>query len=137
MAHAIQIHEHGGPQVLRWEDVPVPAPGPGEARIRQRAIGVNFIDVYQRTGLYPVALPAALGNEGAGVVEAIGPGVSGIAVGDRVAYAGLLGAYAEARTLPAERLVKVPDGISDEIAAAVMLKGMTAEYLLRRTHRVA
>ncbi len=137
MARAIQIHEHGGPRVFRWEEVPVPDPGPGEARIRQRAIGVNFLDVYQRTGLYPVALPAVLGNEAAGVVEAVGPGVTGVAVGDRVAYAALLGAYAEERTLPAERLVKLPGGISDELAAAIMLKGMTAEYLLRRTHRVS
>src|SRR5262245_12965874 len=137
MAHAIQIHEHGGPEVLRWEEVPVPEPGPGEARIRQRAVGVNFIDVYQRTGLYPLPLPGVLGNEGAGVVEAIGPGVTTVAVGDRVAYAGLPGAYADERTVPAERLVKVPDGIGDDLAAAIMLKGMTAEYLLRRTHRVA
>jgi NADPH2:quinone reductase len=137
MAHAIRIHAHGGPEALRWEDVPVPDPGPGEARIRQRAIGVNFIDVYQRNGLYPAALPAVLGNEAAGVVEAVGPGVTEVAVGDRVAYAGLSGAYAEERTVPAERLVKLPDGIGDELAAAIMLKGMTAEYLLRRTHRVA
>jgi NADPH2:quinone reductase len=137
MAHAIRIHEHGGPEVLRWEEAPLPDPGPGEARIRQRAIGVNFIDVYQRTGLYPLSLPAVLGNEAAGVVEAVGAGVTEVAVGDRVAYAGLLGAYAEERTVPAERLVKLPDGISDEVAAAVMLKGMTAEYLLRRTHHVS
>ena len=137
MAHAIQIHQHGGPEVLRWEDVAVPAPRAGEARIRQRAIGVNFIDVYQRSGLYPVPLPAVLGNEAAGVVEAVGPGVTEVAVGDRVAYAGLPGAYAEERIVPAERLVKLPDGIGDELAAAIMLKGMTAEYLLRRTHRVS
>ena len=134
---AVRIHEHGGLEVLRWEDVRVPDPGPGEARIRQRAIGVNFIDVYQRTGLYPLSLPAVLGNEATGAVEAVGPGVTEVAVGDRVAYAGLLGAYAEERTVPVERLVKVPDGISDEVAAAIMLKGMTAEYLLRRTHRVS
>ena len=137
MSHAIRIHEHGGPEVLRWEDVPVPDPGPGEARIRQRAVGVNFIDVYHRTGLYPLSLPAVLGSEAAGVVEAVGRGVTIVSVGDRVAYAGLPGAYAEGRTVPAERLVKLPDGIGDELAAAVMLKGMTAEYLLRRTHRVA
>jgi NADPH:quinone reductase len=137
MSHAIRIHEHGGPEVLRWEDVPVPDPGPGEARIRQRAVGVNFIDVYHRTGLYPLSLPAVLGSEAAGVVEAVGRGVTTVSVGDRVAYAGLPGAYAEGRTVPAERLVKLPDGIGDELAAAVMLKGMTAEYLLRRTHRVA
>ena len=137
MTHAIQIHAHGGPDVMRWEDVPVPDPGPGEARIRQRSIGVNFIDVYQRTGLYPLSLPAVLGNEAAGVVEAVGPGVTVVAVGDRVAYAGLVGAYAEERTAPAERLVKLPDGIGDDVAAAIMLKGMTAEYLLRRTYRVS
>src|SRR5262245_10745702 len=137
MAHAIRIHTHGGPEVMRSEKVAVPDPGPGEARIRQRAIGVNFIDVYQRTGLYPLSLPAVLGNEAAGVVQAVGPGVTEVAVGDRVAYAGLVGAYAEERTVPAERLVKLPDGISDEVAAAIMLKGMTAEYLLRRTQRVS
>jgi NADPH:quinone reductase len=137
MAHAIRIHEHGGPEVLRWEEVPVSDPGPGEARIRQRAIGVNFIDVYQRTGLYPVPLPAVFGNEGAGVVEAVGRGVTEVAVGDRVAYGGLPGGYADERTVPAERLVKLPDGIGDDVAAAIMLKGMTAEYLLRRTHRVS
>lgn len=137
MARAIRIHRHGGPEVLVWEDVPVPAPGPGEALVRQRAIGLNFIDVYQRTGLYPVALPAVLGQEGAGVVEAVGPGVTEVAVGERVAYGGIPGAYAEVRTLPAERLVKPPDGITDELAAAIMLKGMTAEFLLRRCHRVS
>ena len=137
MAHAIKVREHGGPEVLHWEEVPVPDPRAGEARIRQRTIGVNFIDVYQRNGLYPLSLPAVLGNEGAGVVEAVGPGVTDVAVGDRVAYAGLPGAYAEERTVPAERLVKLPDEISDDVAAAIMLKGMTAEYLLRRTHRVS
>jgi len=137
MAHAIRIHCNGGPEVLVWEEIPVPAPGPGEARVRQRAVGVNFIDVYQRTGLYPVTLPAVLGQEGAGVVEAVGPGETDVAVGDRVAYGGIPGAYAEVRTVPAERLVKLPDGIDDELAAAVMLKGMTAEFLLRRSHRVS
>jgi len=137
MAHAIRIHEYGGPERLRWDEVAVPDPGPGEACIRQRAIGVNFIDVYQRTGLYPLSLPAVLGNEAAGVVAAVGPGVTDVAVGDRVAYAGLPGAYAEGRIVPAERLVKLPDAIGDDLAAAIMLKGMTAEYLLRRTHRVA
>jgi len=137
MAHAIRIHRNGGPEVLVWEEIPVPAPGPGEARVRQRAVGVNFIDVYQRTGLYPVTLPAVLGQEGAGVVEAVGPGETDVAVGDRVAYGGIPGAYAEVRTVPAERLVKLPDGIDDELAAAIMLKGMTAEFLLRRSHRVS
>ena len=137
MAHAIRIDEPGGPEVMRWEEVRVADPGRGEARIRQRAIGVNFIDVYQRSGLYPIALPAVLGNEAAGVVAAVGPGVTEVTVGDRVAYAGLPGAYTEERTVPAARLVKLPDEIGDELAAAVMLKGMTAEYLLRRTHRVS
>jgi NADPH:quinone reductase len=136
MPHAIRIHRHGGPEVLVWEEAAVPEPGPGEARIRQRAVGVNFIDVYQRTGLYPVELPAVLGQEAAGVIEAIGAGVSGVAVGDRVVYAGVPGAYAEVRIAPADRLVKLPAGLRDDVAAAVMLKGMTAEYLLRRTHRV-
>jgi len=137
MAYAIRIHRHGGPDCLVREEVSVSEPGPGEARVRQRAIGVNFIDIYQRTGLYPLALPAVLGQEAAGVVEAVGSGVTEIAVGDRVAYAGLTGGYTDVRTLPAERLVKLPMGIDDEIAAAIMLKGMTAEYLLRRTHRVS
>src|SRR5262247_1446877 len=136
MAYAIRIHQHGGPDVLTREQVEVGKPAAGEAQLRQTAVGLNFIDVYQRTGLYPVALPAVLGQEGAGVVEAVGPGVTEVAVGDRVAYGGIPGAYAEARTVPAERLVKLPDGIGDELAAAIMLKGMTAEFLLRRCHRV-
>ncbi len=136
MAKAIRIHRTGGPEVLVWESVDVGEPGAGEARVRQTAIGLNFIDVYQRTGLYPVSLPTVLGQEAAGVVEAVGPGVGEVAVGDRVAYAGVPGAYAEVRNIAAERLVKVPDAIPDEVAAAIMLKGMTAEYLLRRTHRV-
>jgi NADPH2:quinone reductase len=136
MPHAIVLHQAGGPEQLRWESVTVPEPGAGEARVRQTAIGVNFIDVYQRTGLYPLALPAVLGQEGAGVVEAVGPGVTEARVGDRVAYAGVVGAYAEVLNVPSARLVKLPAHIADEVAAAIMLKGMTAEYLVRRTHAV-
>jgi NADPH2:quinone reductase len=138
MAGAIRVHEVGGPEVMRYEQVEVGAPGPGQARIRQTAVGLNFIDVYFRTGLYPApALPFTPGLEGAGVVEAVGEGVSEVAVGQRVAYASApLGAYAEVRLHQADRLVVVPDGISDEQAAAMMLKGMTAHYLLRRTFRV-
>jgi NADPH2:quinone reductase len=137
MPKAIVVSELGGPEVLRFVDVAEPVPGRGEARIRQTAIGVNFIDVYFRTGLYkPPALPFTPGQEGAGVVEAIGPGVTEVAVGDRIAYAGLPGGYAEARLLPAVRLVKLPPGIEDKTAAAMMLKGMTAEVLLLRCARV-
>jgi NADPH2:quinone reductase len=138
MAKRIRIHEHGGPEVLRWEDYEVPQPGPGEARIRQTAVGLNFIDTYFRTGLYPPAggLPFTPGNEGAGVVEAVGEGVSEVQVGQRVAYAGALGSYADVRVAPAKVLVPLPDTISDEQAAAMMLKGMTAQYLLRQTYEV-
>src|SRR5690606_4470466 len=138
MSHAIRIHETGGPEVLRWEEVEVPPPGPGELRLRQHAVGLNYIDTYHRGGLYPVpSLPSGLGLEGAGVVEAVGAGVSGFSVGDRVAYAhGPLGAYAEVRNLPAERAVKLPDAISFETGAAMMLQGLTAQYLVRRTHRL-
>jgi len=137
VAKAIRINQTGGADVLSFEDVEVPAPGKGEATIRHTAIGVNFIDVYHRTGLYPQPLPFTLGSEGAGVVTAVGEGVTEVAVGDRLAYAGgPLGAYATERVLPADKLVKIPAGVSDEIAAAVMLKGMTAQYLLRRTFRV-
>ena len=138
MAGAIRVHEVGGPEVMRFEQVEVGAPGPGQVRIRQTAVGLNFIDVYFRTGLYPApALPFTIGLEGAGVVEAVGEGVSDIAVGQRVAYAAPpMGSYAEVRLHQADRLVVVPDGISDEQAAAMMLKGMTAQYLLRRTFRV-
>ncbi len=133
MARAIVVHEVGGPEQLRLETLTVPEPGPGEAKIRQTALGLNFIDVYFRTGLYKApALPFTPGQEGAGVVEAIGPGVTEVAVGDRIAYAGVPGAYADMRVIPAHRLVKLPDGISDRTAAAMMLKGMTAEFLLRR-----
>ncbi len=138
MVGMVRVYAVGGPEVLRFEQVEVGEPGPGQARLRQMAIGLNFIDVYHRTGLYPVAdLPFTPGIEGAGVVEAIGPGVSEVAVGDRVGYAAPpLGAYAEARLMQADRLVKLPDGIDDRQAAAMMLKGMTAQYLLRRTFPV-
>jgi NADPH2:quinone reductase len=138
MNHAIRIHEHGGPDVLRWEEVPKPSPGPGEALVRHAAVGLNYIDVYFRTGLYkPPALPAVIGMEGAGTVEAVGEGVTDLAPGDRVAYATApIGAYAEFRTLKAERLVKLPESISFDTAAAMMLQGMTAEYLLLRTYKV-
>jgi NADPH2:quinone reductase len=137
MPHAIRIHAHGGPEVLQWEPVVASVPGRGEVLIRQTAIGLNFIDVYERTGLYPGALPMGLGREGAGVVEQVGPKVRGVAVGDRVAYAsGQPGAYAQQRVMSADRLVKIPEGVSDRLAAAAMLKGLTAQFLLRRTHRV-
>ncbi len=137
MSHAIRIHRHGGPEVLVWEEVAVGDPGPGEVRLRQRAVGLNFIDVYHRTGLYPLpGLPAVIGLEGAGVIEAVGTGAD-LSPGQRVAYAGPPpGAYAEARLMPADRLVALPDAIDDRTAAAMMLQGMTAEYLLRRTYRV-
>lgn len=138
MAKAIRFHEKGGPEVLRLEDVTLGDPGPGEARVRHAAIGVNFVDTYFRTGLYPATLPSGLGTEGAGVVEAVGPGVTHVRPGDRVAYAGgPLGAYSEARVMPAGGLVKLPDGVDERTAAAMMLKGLTVQYLIRRTHRVA
>lgn len=138
MAKAIRIHAHGGPEALVLENVEIPAPGPGEVRVRHTVIGVNFIDVYFRTGLYPApnGLPLTPGHEAAGVVEEIGEGVTEVSVGDRVAYASAIGAYTTERNMPAERLVKIPDGVSDEEAAGMMLKGMTAEYLLRRTFEV-
>jgi NADPH2:quinone reductase len=138
MNHAIRIHEHGGPEVLRWEEVPMPSPGPGEALVKHAAVGLNYIDIYFRTGLYkPPALPATIGMEGAGTVEAVGEGVTDLKPGDRVAYATApIGAYAQYRTLKADRLVKLPDAIGFEMAAAMMLQGMTAEYLLRRTFKV-
>ncbi|RCX26490.1 quinone oxidoreductase family protein [Thioalbus denitrificans] len=138
MPNAIRIHELGGPEVLSWEEITVGEPGPGEVRLRQTAVGLNFIDVYFRTGLYKApALPFIPGLEGAGVVEAVGAGVDTLAVGDRVAYATQpLGAYAEARVMAADRLVKVPDSVDDNTAAAMMLQGMTAQYLLRQTYPV-
>ncbi|KXB31934.1 quinone oxidoreductase [Dechloromonas denitrificans] len=137
MTHAIRIHQTGGPEVLRWEEVELAAPAPGEATVRHHAVGLNFIDTYHRSGLYPLPLPSGLGLEGAGVVAAVGEGVSEVKVGDRVAYAGgPVGAYAEARNIPAHRLLKLPDSIPFETAAAMMLQGLTAAYLLRRTYRV-
>jgi NADPH2:quinone reductase len=135
MPYAIRIHKTGGPEVLQWEEVAVGDPGPGEARVRQTAIGLNYIDTYQRSGLYKLSLPSGIGGEGAGVVEAVGAGVTDIEAGDRVAYCGgPPGAYAEVRILPADRLVKLPDGISERIAATLMLKGLTVQYLLRQTY---
>ena len=136
MTHAIQIHQTGGPDVLQWEEVDVAAPGPGQVRLRQEAAGLNYIDVYHRTGLYPQPLPFIPGVEGAGTVDAIGEGVTSLRPGDRVAYAGPIGGYAEQRLIDAERLVKLPDSISAEQAAAMMLQGMTAHMLLRSVHRV-
>ncbi len=137
MTGVIRVHQTGGPEVLKFEQVEVGPPGPGQALIRQTAVGLNYIDVYFRSGLYPPpSLPFIAGQEGAGVVEAVGDGVGEVRVGQRVAYAGPLGAYAERRLIPADRLVVVPDAIKDEQAAAMMLKGMTAHYLLRRTFRV-
>jgi len=131
MPHAIRVHEVGGPDVLQWEDVEVGDPGPGQAKLRQEAAGLNFIDVYHRTGLYKQPLPFTPGVEGAGVVEAVGENVTNVKPGDRVAYAGPLGGYAEERLIDANRLVKLPDGISCEQAAGMMLQGMTAQMLLR------
>jgi len=136
MPHAIRINETGGPEVLTWEEVDVDEPGAGQVRLRQEAAGLNYIDVYHRIGLYPQPLPFTPGVEGAGVVEAVGPGVTGLKVGDRVAYAGPIGGYAEERLIDAERLVKLPDSISCDQAASMMLKGMTAHMLLRSVHRV-
>jgi NADPH2:quinone reductase len=137
MAKAIRFHRTGSPEVLQWEEMTVGDPRPGEARVRHKACGVNMIDVYQRTGLYKVPLPAVAGNEGAGVVEAVGAGVAHVKPGDRVAYAGgPAGAYCEVRLFPADRLCLLPEGISFEQGAAMMLKGMTVQYLIRRTYRV-
>ena len=133
---AICFEQVGGPEVLQFIDVELPAPGRGIARVKHTAVGVNFIDTYHRTGLYKLPLPSGLGSEAAGVVEAVGEGVSNVKPGDRVAYAGAMGAYAEANNVPADRLVKIPAGVSDETAAAAMLKGMTAQYLLKRTYPV-
>jgi NADPH2:quinone reductase len=136
MPYAIRIEQHGGPEVMKWEEVEVGDPGPGQVRVRNTAVGLNFIDTYQRSGLYPMPMPLILGSEGAGIVEAVGPKVKDFKVGDRVAYSGPIGAYAEVLLRPAERLVKVPSGVDDRSAAAMMLKGMTAWYLCRRTYRV-
>ncbi|HYA20755.1 MAG TPA: quinone oxidoreductase [Burkholderiales bacterium] len=136
MPYAIRIHETGGPEKMRWEEVAIETPGPGQVLVRNTAIGLNFIDTYHRSGMYPVTLPATLGMEGAGVVDCVGPKVTGLKAGDRVAYAQPLGAYGEFVLRPADRLVKIPAGIEDKTAAAMMLKGMTAQYLLRRTYKV-
>ena len=137
MPFAIRIHQIGGPEVMRWEEVAVGDPGPGEARIRHAAVGLNYIDTYHRTGLYPLPLPSGLGMEGAGVVEAVGEGVVDLKPRDRVAYAGgPVGAYSQVRCLPADRLLKLPDGIDFRTGAAMMLQGLTAAYLLRRTYAV-
>ena len=136
MPHAIRIREIGGPEVLKWEEVEVGEPGPGQVKLRQEAAGLNFIDIYHRTGLYPHALPFTPGVEGAGVVESVGPGVSDFGPGDRVAYAGAIGGYAEERLIDAGRLVKLPEGVSTEQAGAMMLQGLTAHMLLRGVYRV-
>jgi len=132
----MRVHEHGGPEKLRWEEVQVGQPGEGQVRVRNTAVGLNFVDTYQRSGLYPMPLPFTPGSEGAGVVEAVGPKVKEFKVGDRVAYSSPIGAYAEVLLRPAARLVKIPAGIDDKTAAAMMLKGMTTQYLIRRTYRV-
>ena len=137
MAKAIRFHKTGGPEVMQLEEVTVGDPAAGQARIRQTAIGVNFIDTYHRSGLYPMPMPSGLGSEAAGVVEAVGTGVTGLKNGDRVAYTGNpVGSYAEARLYPADRLVKIPEGITDQQAACMMLKGMTVQYLIHRTFKV-
>ena len=134
MPKAIRIHQTGGPEVLQWESVTVGEPGPGEARVRHTAVGLNYIDTYHRSGLYKLPLPSGIGLEASGVVEAVGPGVTDIAKGDRVAYCGgPPGSYSELRVMPADKLVKLPDGVSDRSAATLMLKGLTVEYLFRQT----
>ena len=137
MTHAIRIHEHGGPDVMKWETVEVGKPGDNEILVRHSAVGLNYIDTYHRTGLYKIALPSIIGREGAGVVEAVGIGVTEVKVGDRVAYGSApIGSYAESRLVSADRVVRIPDGVTDQQAASMMLKGMTAQYLIRRTHCV-
>jgi NADPH2:quinone reductase len=137
MIKAIRFEKAGGPEVLHYVDYDLPPPAAGQVRVRHAAIGVNFIDIYHRSGLYPLPLPSGLGSEAAGLVEALGPGVTSFKIGERVGYcSGGLGSYAEANNVPADRLVKLPDGVSDEVAAAALLKGMTARYLLRETYRV-
>ena len=137
MPQAIRFHQTGGPDVLQWEAVELPPPAAGEARVRHHAIGLNYIDTYHRSGLYPVPLPSGIGQEAAGVVEAVGAGVTQVAVGDRVAYTGgALGAYAEVRNIDADQLIPLPESISFEQAAAMMMQGLTAQYLLRQTYRV-
>jgi NADPH2:quinone reductase len=135
MPFAIRIHQTGGPENMQWDEIEVGEPGPGEVRLRHTAIGVNYIDTYHRSGLYPMPLPLMLGREAAGLVDAVGEGVTELAVGDRATYCtGGLGAYTEVRNVPAERLIKLPDGITDAQAASMMLKGLTVQYLFRRTY---
>src|SRR5262245_30961750 len=136
MTHAIRVHENGGPEMLRWEPFDPGQPGPGQVRLRHTAVGLNFIDVYHRTGLYKQPLPFVPGSEGAGVVEAVGEGVTEVRAGDRVGYAAVIGAYAEERLIAADRLVPLPDAIDDRTAAAMLLQGMTAQYLLFQVYRV-
>ena len=136
MAKAMRFHKQGGPEVMQYDDVQVGEPGAGQVRIRHTAIGVNFVDVYQRSGLYPMQLPMVAGNEAAGVVDAVGQGVTELKAGDRVAYTGLPGSYCDLRIVPAERMVKLPQGISDEQAASMMLKGLTVHYLIHTTYPV-
>jgi NADPH2:quinone reductase len=136
MPKAVRFHKQGGPEVLQYEDIPVGDPGPGQVRVRHTAIGVNFVDTYQRSGLYPMQLPQVAGNEGAGVIEAVGPNVADVKKGDRVAYTGLPGSYCEVRVVAADRLLKIPDGITDEQAASMMLKGLTVHYLIHTTYPV-
>ena len=136
MVHAIRVHQTGGPEVLSWEEVEVGEPGPGQVKLRHEAVGLNYIDVYHRTGLYPQPLPFIPGVEGAGVIEAVGPDVTFVRSGDRVAYAGPIGSYSEERLIDADRLVKLPDEISFDQAAAMMLQGMTVRMLLRSVHKV-
>ncbi len=136
MVHAIRIHQNGGPEVMKWDSVEVGEPGPGQVRLKQHAVGVNYIDTYHRSGLYKMPLPMVIGSEGAGEVTAVGPGVTDFKVGDRGAYAGAVGGYAEERLMPADRLVKLPASIEYKTAAAMMLQGMTVRYLLRQTYKV-
>jgi NADPH2:quinone reductase len=136
MAHAIRIHQTGGPEVLRWEEIEVGDPGPGQVRLKQIAVGLNFIDVYHRTGLYPLPLPFVPGMEAAGTVDAVGAGVTDLKTGDRVAYASVIGAYAEERLIGADKVVKLPAAIDERTAAAMMLQGMTARYLIRDIYKV-
>ncbi len=136
MSHAIKVNKTGAPEVMQWSEVEVGSPGPGQVRLQQTAVGLNFIDVYHRTGAYPLPLPFVPGMEGAGIVDAVGEGVTHVKTGDRVAYAMVIGAYAEARLIAADRVVKLPDSVADQTAAAMMLQGMTARYLIRDIYKV-
>ncbi|HUW00492.1 MAG TPA: quinone oxidoreductase, partial [Gallionella sp.] len=136
MPHAIRVHQTGGPEVLQWDEIEVGAPGPGEVRLKQTAVGLNYIDVYHRIGLYPLPLPFVPGMEAAGTVESVGDGVTRLKPGDRVAYSSVIGAYAESRIIAADRVVKLPDSIDSKTAAAMMLQGMTARYLIRDIYKV-